>query len=133
MPVSAGLSRTNFMFRLHEGSIKKEQHVELREALRMHLTQPLRNIGDDLKADRSRQARESLDCAEGEIDRAVLLPHSPDLNPVQYLVAWLKRHALANFRPNSLNQLNTTARARLKSAQRCPSTIAACWVQAGLW
>ena len=133
MPVSAGLSRTNLMFRLHEGSIKKEQHVELRKALRMHLTQPLRNIRDDLNPGRSRQARESLDCADGEIDRAFLRLHSPDLNPVQPLVAWLERHALANFCPNSPNQLNTTARARLKSAQECPSTIAACRVPAGLW
>ncbi len=52
---------------------------------------------------------------------------------VEFLWAWLKRHALANFCPANLNQLNTTARAKLKSAQRRPSIIAACWVQAGLW
>jgi hypothetical protein len=39
--VIAGLSRTNCLFRLHEGSIKKEQHVEFLKALRAHLQQPL--------------------------------------------------------------------------------------------
>jgi hypothetical protein len=76
--VIARLTRTNCMFRLHEGSIKKEQHVE-------------------------------------------------------FLWAWLKRHALANLCPGDLDELNTTARAKLRSAQQRPSIIAACWSQAELW
>jgi len=40
---------------------------------------------------------------------------------------------LANYCPANLHELNHTARAKLKSAQRRPSIIAACWVQAGLW
>jgi transposase len=60
-------------------------------------------------------------------------PYSPDLNPVEYLWVRLKRHAMANFCPNNLTELNTTARAKLKSAQQRPSIIAARWVQAGLW
>jgi transposase len=34
-------------------------------------------------AHRSKQARESLDHADGEIEKAFLPPHSPQLNPVQ--------------------------------------------------
>jgi len=52
-------------------------------------------------------------------------PVTPDLNPVEYLRAWLKRHALANFCPANLDALKTTARAKFKSAQRRPSIIAA--------
>ena len=48
--VIAGLSRTNCLFRLHEGSIKKEQHVEFLKALRAHLKRPLLIIWDGLKA-----------------------------------------------------------------------------------
>jgi transposase len=55
-----------------------------------------------------------------------------DLNPVAYLWAWLKRHALANFCPSDLSELHTAARNKLKSAQKRPD-LAACWMQATLW
>lgn len=64
---------------------------------------------------------------------AFLPPYSPDLNPVEFLWAWLKRHALANFCPANLDELNVSARNKLKSAQHRLSVIAECWVQAGLW
>jgi transposase len=41
--------------------------------------------------------------------------YAPDLNPVEYLWAWLKRHALANYCPNDLPELHGTAR----QAQEC--------------
>jgi transposase len=44
--------------------------------------------------------------------------YAPELNPVEYLWAWLKRHALANFCPETLDELHCGARAKLKSAQR---------------
>ena len=130
--VIAGLSRTNCLFRLHEGSIKKEQHVDFLKALRAHLKQPLLIIWDGLKAHRSKLVREHLDSTHGAVQVA-FPPSSPDLNPVEFLWAWLKRHTLANFCPANLDQLTVTARNKLKSAQRRPSIIAACWVQAGLW
>ena len=50
LSVIAGLSRANFLFRLHEGSIKKKQHVEFLKALRAHLKRPLLIIWDGLPA-----------------------------------------------------------------------------------
>ena len=41
--------------------------------------------------------------------------------------------ALANYCPNDLAELHATARNKLKSAQKRPSIIAACWMQATLW
>jgi transposase len=116
--VIAGLTRTSCMFRLHEGSIKKEQQVEFLEALRAHLKRPLLIIWDGLKARRSKLVREYLNSTEGEVRMAILPPYSPDLNPVEFLWTWLMRHALANFCPADLDELNVTARAKLKSAQR---------------
>jgi transposase len=131
--VIAGLTRTNCMFRLHEGSIKKEEIIQFLKALRDHLKQPLLVIWDGLKAHRSRLVREYLDSLDGEIHVAFLPPYAPDLNPVEYLWAWLKRHALANYCPSNLAELHTSARNKLKSAQKRPSIIAACWMQATLW
>ena len=113
--VIAGLSRTNCLFRLHEGSIRKEQHVEFLKALRAHLKRPLLIIWDGLKAHRSKLVREYLDSTDGVVQMAFLPPYSPDLNPVEFLWAWLKRHALANFCPANLDELNVTARNKLKA------------------
>ena len=73
-----------------------------------------------------------MDGLGGHIQIAFLPPYAPDLNPVEYLWAWLKRHALANYCPNDLTELHATARNKLKSAQKRPSIIAACWMQATL-
>jgi transposase len=129
----AGLTRSNCVFRLHEGSIKKEQVVEFLKALKAHLKQPLLIIWDGLRAHRSRLVRAYVDSLNGQIQIAFLPPYAPDLNPVEYLWAWLKRHALANYCPNDLSELHAAARNKLKSAQKRPSIIAACWMQATLW
>jgi len=131
--VIAGLTRTNCLFRLHEGSIKKEQVVEFLKALKTHLQQPLLIIWDGLRSHRSRLVRDYVDSLNGHIQIAFLPPYSPDLNPVEYLWAWLKRHALANYCPRNLDELHVTARNKLKSAQKRHSIIAACWMQATLW
>jgi len=69
----------------------------------------------------------------GHIQIAFLPPYAPDMNPVEYLWAWLKRHARANYCLNDSSASHTTARTKLKSAQKRPSIIAACWMQATLW
>ena len=100
--------------------------VEFLKALKAHLKQPLLVLWDGLTARCSRLVRDHLACLAGHIQIAFLAPYAPDLNPVEYLWAWLKRHALANFRPSDLDELHTTARNQLRGAQRQPSIIAAC-------
>ena len=90
----AALSSTGCMFRLHKGSIEKEQHVEFLKALRAHLKQRVLVVWDGLKAHRSALTRDYVASTEGDIEFALLPPYAPDLNPVDYLWAWLKRHAL---------------------------------------
>ncbi len=90
-------------------------------------------IWDGALAHHSHFVRDYLDTLGGYIQIAFLPPYAPNLNPVEYLWAWLKRHAMVNGCPNNLSELHTTARKRLKSAQKRPSIIAACWMQATLW
>ena len=75
--------------------------------------------------------REYLDSTAGDVQMAVLPAYPPDLNPVEFLWAWLKRHALATSVPTPWDELQTTARSKLRSAQHRSSIINACWVQAG--
>jgi hypothetical protein len=61
------MTRTNCMFRLHEGSIKKEEIVDFLKAIKAHLKQPLLVIWDGLKAHRSHLVRDYLDTLNGHI------------------------------------------------------------------
>ena len=129
----AGISLSNAYFRLHEGSIKSPQIVEFLKALVKQVGRKMLIVWDGLKAHRSRLVRDYVDSLKGKIELAFLPPYAPDLNPVEYLWAWLKRHALANYCPNSIADLAHTARGRLKSAQRRTPLIAAFWKQADLF
>lgn len=129
----AGLTIAHCVFRLVEGAIRSAQLVEFLKALRAHFKARLLIIWDGLKAHRSRLVRDYVDATDGAIALAFLPPYAPELNPVEYLWAWLKRHALANFCPDGFAELTTAARAKLKSAQRRPAIIAACWQQADLF
>lgn len=133
MSVIVGFTRTSCLFRLHECSIKKEEIVEFLKALKAQLRQPLLVLWNGLKAQKSRLMRDYLDTLRGHIQIAFLPPYAPDLNPVEYLWSWLKRHAMANYCPNDLSKLYATARTKLKSAQKRPTIIAAYWMQATLW
>ena len=103
------------------------------KALRRHLKRRLLIIWDGLRAHRSRLVHDYVDSTEGAIQLAFLPAYAPELNPVEYLWAWLKRHALANCCPDGLAELATTARSKLKSPQRRRAIIAACWKQADLF
>lgn len=126
----AVLSRRN---RLHDGAIKSAQIVEFLKALHVHLKRRLMIVWDGAAQHRSRIVRDYLDSTNGAVQMTLLPGYSPELNPVEYLWAWLKRHALANFCPDTLTELKTTARNKLRSAQHRGSIIAACWKQAELW
>lgn len=129
----AGLTRSNFLFRLYDGAVKSAQIVEFLKALRAQLKRKLLIVWDGAAQHKSRIVREYLDSTQGAVQMALLPAYSPDLNPVEYLWAWLKRHALANFCPKSLAELKTTARNKLRGGQRRQSIITACWKQAELW
>lgn len=129
----AGVSFTNTWFRLHPGTIKAPQIVAFLKALVAQIEQPLLIIWDGLRAHRSRLVRKYLDSLEGHVAMDFLPPYAPELNPVEYLWAWLKRHALANYCPGSITELAYTARGKLKSAQKRPTLIAAFWKQAELF
>lgn len=129
----AGVSADKAYFRLHEGAIRSEQVVDFLKALLKQIGRPLLIIWDGLKAHRSRLVRNYVDSEKGKIALAFLPPYAPDLNPVEYLWAWLKRHAMANFCANNIVELANTARSKLKSAQKRTSLIAAFWKQAELF
>jgi len=133
LSIIAGLTLSSCCFRLFPGTIKSEQIVIFLKALRRQFRQRLLIIWDGLRAHRSRLVRDYVDSTRGRLQRPFLPPSAPELNPVEYLWAWLKRHALANFCPANIYVLHKTARNKLRSAQRRTTIIAACWKQASLF
>jgi hypothetical protein len=77
--------------------------------------------------------RDYVATSAGRIKLHFLPGYAPDINPVEFLWAWLKRHALANFSPDNFAELPHTARSSLKSAQRPGAIAASCWQQADLF
>ena len=129
----AGVNFTRVFFKLHPGSNKSPQVVEFLKVLRAQIEQSLLIIWDALRAHRSRLVREYLDGLDGRICIEFLPIYSPELDPVECLWAWLKRHALENYCPGSMDQLAHTARCKLRFAQKRANLIAASWKQAELF
>lgn len=129
----AGLHFTGMCFRLHQGSVAKEQVVDFLMALRVHFGCPLLIICDNSQPHRSRLVRDYVASTEGRLALHFLPSYAPELNPVEFLWSWLKRHALANFCPDTFAELQSTTRGKLKSAQRRSVIIASCWQQAALF
>lgn len=129
----AGMHLMGVCFRLHDGSIKKQQVVAFLRALKSHLRRPLLVLWDRARAHCSRLVRDYVDSTDGHINIELLPAYAPELNPVEFLWAWLKRHALANFCPDTLGELRYSARCKLKSAQRRSTIVASCWAQAELF
>ena len=120
----AGLTRSNFLFRLYDGALESAQIVEFVRTLRVQLERKLLIVWDGAAQHRSRIVREYLDSTQGAVQMALLPPYSPDLNPVEYLWAWLKRHALACLRP-------APAAAARRSAPRVHAAVGTSTMQSG--
>ncbi|MBX3026700.1 transposase [bacterium] len=59
--------------------------------------------------------------------------YAPELNPVEYIWGYWKKHELPNFCPKDFSQLTTVARRALRRMQRRPTLVTAFWQQAELF
>jgi hypothetical protein len=77
----AGLSRSNCLFRLHDGAIKSAQIVEFLKALHAHLKRRLMIVWDGAAQHRNHIVRDYLDSTNGAVQMSLLPGYSPELNP----------------------------------------------------
>lgn len=132
MSAVAGLSWWRFYFRFFDGAIKTEQIVQFLGALKRQIGKPLLIIWDGVGMHKSRRLRQWLETQDGAIAIAFLPPYAPELNPVEAIWAYLKKHEIANLCPTNLTEVSDYARRRLRSMQRRPKLIRAFWQQAEL-
>ena len=132
MSAIAGLSWWRFYFRFVDGAVNSEQIIEFLSALKRQIRRKLLIVWDGVGAHKSRRVREWLEQQHGQIAIAFLPPYAPELNPVEAIWAYLKKHEIANLCPARLAEVSDFARRRLKSMQRRPKLIRAFWQQAEL-
>lgn len=82
---------------LRRGSIKAVQIVEFLRALKATIGSKLLIISDGLRAHRSRLVWQYVESQRGATALEFLLPHAPELNPVEHIWGYLKSHAMLNF------------------------------------
>jgi transposase len=128
----AGLSFWQFYFRFFPGAIRPEQIIEFLGALRRQIDGPLLIIWDGVAMHRSRKVRTWLEEQDGHFAVARLPAYAPELNPVEAIWAYLKKHEIANLCLNTIGEVGQFARNRLKSMQRRSHLITAFWKQAEL-
>lgn len=127
------MSRCNFYFQLHPGSICKEQVVGFLGALIRYVPGDLLIVWDRLGAHRSALVRDFVAEQNGRIHIEYLPAYAPELNPVEYLWGHWKQHTVPNFCPRDFQHLRTSAASALKKLRRRKSLIAAFWIQASLF
>ena len=128
----AGITFWNFYFRLYPGSVKSPQVVDFLQALLRHISGPLLIVWDRLAAHRSGMVRDFI-AEQGERLWVEYLPaYAPELNPVEYIWAYWKQHALPNVCAKDYWHLDEGARRTLKRMRRRPRLITAFWQQAEL-
>ena len=132
MSAIAGLSFWQFYFRFFAGAIRSEQIIEFLGALKRQIKRPLLIVWDGVATHRSRLVKAWLEEQNGHIAVARLPPYAPELNPVEAIWAYLKKHEIANLCLNTIHEVSQFARNRLKSMQRRPKLIVAFWKQAEL-
>jgi transposase len=132
MSAIAGLSWWRFYFRFFDGAVKSAQVVEFLAALKRQIARKLLVIWDGAAIHRSRIVRAWLERQAGQVIVAALPPYAPELNPVEAIWAYLKKHEIANLCPKDIGEVSDFARWRLKSMQRRPTLVRAFWKQAEL-
>jgi len=129
----AGITFTNFYFRLVRGSVRSAEIVEFLQALLRHIPGRLTIVWDRLSAHKSRMTRDFVALHSDRLCLEYLPPYAPELNPTEYIWAYWKQHTLPNVCPKDYWSLDETARKTLKRMRRRPRLIAAFWKQATLW
>src|SRR6218665_1028776 len=99
-------------------------------SLKRQMEKPLLIVWDGAAIHRSRKLNAWLEGLNGHIALARLPAYAPELNPVEAIWAYLKKHEIANLCLNTIGEVGQFARNRLKSMQRRPALIDAFWKQA---
>jgi len=123
--------RLALYFRLHpDANITAERAMDFLEHLQRQLRTPIVLIWDRFQAHRGERLNACLPPGSPQLE--YLPPYAPELNPVEYLWAWLKTNPLANDPLVDLHRLAQHTRRAAYSAQHRPDLLRAFLRHTGL-
>ncbi len=121
--VAPARDRVSLYFRLHPNeNIRVPRVIGFLRQLLAHLGGPLIVIWDRLPSHRARVLHTWLQ-NQPRLRAEFLPPYAPELNPVEYLWAYLKTNPLANLSAFELGPLARTARQHARRLQRNQSLL----------
>ena len=126
----AGVTIWRFYFQLYAGTIRKEEVVSFLKHLCRHVRGRLLIVWDNLNQHRSRYVKEYVAAQRGAIELEYLPACAPELNPVEYIWGYWKKHELPNLCAKDLVALGASGRAALRRMRRRPALAASFWQQA---
>lgn len=133
LSVIAGLTLYNFYFEMFPESMRAEHVVVFLEHLQRCVPGKMLILWDRLPSHRSHFVRDYLATLDGRMETAYLPAYAPELNPVEYIWAYLKQHELPNVCAKDLWNLGEGARNALRRMRRRRRLVVAFWKQSSLW
>ena len=129
----AGVTWWKFYFRLYPRTIRSAEVVDFLRRLLRQIPGNVLVIWDGLRQHRSRLVQDFVVAQDKRLALEYLPAYAPELNPVEYIWGYWKRHELPNFCPRDFGHLSQNARRALRSMQRRPTLVRAFWQQAKLF
>lgn len=132
LTVIAALGLRRFYFSFVHGPIGKSDIVQFLKTLQKTIGRQLLVIWDGLPQHRSRMVADYLESTSRKIVVELLPGYAPEINPSEYIWAYLKQHELANLCRDTISDVQAFAARRLQSMQRRAALMASFWKQSGL-
>jgi transposase len=112
LSVAAGITWWNFYFRFYPDTIGAAQVVDFLGHLLRHLPGKLLVLWDGLSGHKARLTKQFIAAQRGRLVTEILPSYAPELNPVEYIWGYWKKHELPNFCPRDFAQLSYRAPSR---------------------
>ena len=113
-------------------TVDRGQVVDFLGQLLRHLKGKLLVLWDGLSGHKARLTKAFIAAQGGRLVTEQLPAYAPELNPVEYIWGYWKKHELPNFCPHDFAQLSYAARRALRRMRRRPRLVRAFWKQAQL-
>jgi transposase len=121
--ISAVTSNPHAYLHLVPGTIASDEVIRFVRHLLRRIPTPLFLLWDGGNPHRSRRTRQALAVYRSRLRVFRLPAYAPELNPDEWLWAWLKQHALRGLCPPDLTVLQKSIRLAIRRLRRHPDII----------